>query len=332
MELYVNIELRGDFMDLLDETITSSQTFSFLCSFYKKPKSNQEIPYEIFKMYLMNFAKEVMKNYIKDTPYSNDHCLCFGYGELESSGSFTPDINMILIKESLIRKMYEKRNFFALTVLFHELNHFKLKYDIKLGYFDENLIRVIKEELISKSSLYPSFIKVDTKDNKSTYYKDNYEFYSEEKIADLFSIENLLLFIEKANISLTAYQKEQINALTVKYARQYKNYFRDVKNNINFNSYVIDFEEAFDILIKDNPSWLEYPQLQIEYYLNKNGKVIKRNSDELKELLSIETNPSKIEYIKKLLSKKTRINYSISKKSILVQKINIKDLNNTNKL
>lgn len=320
-----------DFMDLLNNnTIINSQNFSFLCSFFKK--TNTETRYEIFKMHLMNFAKEVMKNYIKDTPYSNDLCLCFGHGELESNGSFTPDINMILIKESIIRKMYEKKDFSSLVTLFHELNHFKLKYDVKLGYFDESLVRVIKEELIRNSPLYPSFIKAEKEDNTSTYYEDNYEFYSEEKLADIFAIENLLFFIEQANISLTTYQKEQINSLIKTYARQYKNPFRDVRNNMNFNSYIIDFEEAFDILIKDNPSWLQYPQLNIEYYLDKSDKVAKRTDNQLKELLLTETNTNKINYIKKLLTKSTKTNYTTSKKSILDKKINIKDLSNTNKL
>lgn len=319
-------------MDLLDGTILNSQNLSFLCSFFKNSKSSQEIPYEIFKMNLMKFAKEVMQNYIKDTPYSSDPCLCYGYGKLESYGSFTPNINMILIKENIIRRMYEKKDFSTLTVLFHELNHFKLKYDIKLGYFDESLVRVIKEELISNSPLYPSFLKVDTKDNKSTYYKDNYEFISEEILADIMAIENLLQLIKYANISITNYQQEQLNSLLNKYSRQYKNRLRDVSNNINFNSYIIDFEEAFDILIKDNPNWLEYPQLRIEYYLDKNGRVKKRNIDELKKLLTIETNPNVIDYINKLLTKKEKSNYYTSKKSIIDKKINIKDLGKSNKL
>jgi len=321
-------------MDLLTENIIESENFSFLCSFFKNPKSNSLIPYETFELYLADFAKEVMKNYIKETPYSSDSCLFLCHDKMDSYGSYNPKFNIIFIRKEIVKKMYKTRDLSSLTVLFHELNHFKFKYDIKLGYFSEDLLRVIKEELISKSPIFPSFIKMLEEDNTSTYYEDNYEFYSEEKLADIASIENLLFFTKKAHIPLNENQKQQINFLINKLSRQYKNYYRDVQNNINFNSYIIDFEEAFDILIKDNPNWLqEYPQLQVEYYIDENRKIVKKSNDELSEMLSTETDKNIIEYINKLLAnKEKKNNYIKAKKSVISKKINIKDLSKSNKL
>lgn len=319
-------------MDLLDKEILNSNEFAWLCCFFNGSKNYSQISYETFKINLISFARKVMKNYIKDTIYSADSCNCFCFGKNNSLGSFIPTFNIIFLNEEVIEKMYKKRDLSNLTVLFHELNHFKIKYDIKLGHFDESLIRVIKEELISKSPLYPSFIK--TKKEQSTYYEDNYTFYSEEKLVEIYSLENLLLFMKKANINISQYQKQQINNLIRKATYQYNNYFRDVHSNINFNSYVIDFEEAFDILIKDNYKWLDdYPQLQIEYYLNNDGIVVKRSIDELRELLNMETNQNKIEYIESLLNgNKKKNNYTNAKKSILNKKIFFNDLNKSNKL
>ncbi len=320
-------------MYLLNEKVTNSESFSFLCSFFKNSNILPNISYKSFKIHLVNFAKDVMTNYIKETPCSNDSCHCFCYEKMDNFGSFNSKFNIIFLNEKVVEKMYKKRDLSSLAVLFHELNHFKIKYDVKLGYFDENLVRVIKEELISKSPLLPSFIK-NCEYDKNTYYEDNYTFYSEEKLADLCALENLLFFMEKAVIHITEGQKQQINNLINQTTSQYRNYFRDVHNNMHFNSYVIDFEEAFDILIKDNPKWLEeYSQLQIEYYIDKNGKVLKRSDEQLKELLEMETNTYKKQYIEKLLNKKVKKNnYSNTKRPFFDKKIHTKDLKVSNKL
>ena len=319
-------------MDLLNEQTLNSSEFHFLCNFFNNSENNSKITYQQFKINILNFAKEVMKNYLKDTPYEKETCSCFCHNKLDSNGTFTPKFNIIFIHEDIIEKMYKKRDFTALSVLFHELNHFKFKYDVKLGFFDESLVRIIKEDLISESPLQPAFLKRDISE-KNTYYKDNYDLYSEEKLADLYAIENLLLFMKKTNMTITETQKLQINVLIKNITRQYRNYLRDVHNNINFNSYVIDFEEAFDILIKDHPSWLQYPQLQIEYYLDEFGNVVKRNDEELKELLKKETDASKKEYIEKLLNKSTKKdNQGKTQVSILNKKVLFQDIKKSNKI
>lgn len=315
-------------MELLNEKIFNSESFAFLSDFFNTSHRNTYTYYQRFKMTIMRFAKEIMKNYLNNTIYQNDGCYSFIYENINSYGLFNPDLNAIFIKETIIKNLYEKKDLGALVTLFHELNHFKIKYDIKLGYINEHLVRVVKEDLISKTPLVPFFIKCK-EEYDNTYYKDNYQFYSEEKIADIASIENVLLFAKKANINLTPNQINIINNCTHKYNREYKNYLRDVSNNMHFNSYVIDFEEAFDILIKNNPDWLEYWQLHIEYYLNENNEVLKRSRDELISLYNKETNDEIKKYIKYLISTDIKkSNYANNKKSVLKGKIDFKNINN----
>ena len=316
-------------MELLDEEILNSREFIFLRDFFN---SSSKPSYLTFKSHINIFIKKVMRNYIKNTPFCNDSCSCFCYEKLESLGSFASELNIILINEKVVKKIYDEKDLSSLAVLFHELNHFKIKYDIKLGVFDEYLLRVIKEELISKSSTCPSFIKIYEAD-KNTYYDDNYDCYSEEKLADLYALDNLLIFMKNVNISINESQKKRINELIKLTVSKFNNYFRDVSNNLNFNSYFIDFEEAFDILIKDNPSWLEYPQLLVEYYIDEEGNVIKRNKEQLNELLDKETNMAVQEYIRKILNNEiVKDNYSKNKKSLFNKKIIFNDLNKSNKL
>jgi len=318
-------------MELLNEEIKNSENFSFLCSFFNGSIKNDQVEYDEFRENIIKLTEFIMRNYLKGTPYCKNLCLCLYTDKITSSGSFNPKYNIIIIREDLIKSMYKNKKWDLLSVVFHELNHFKFKYDINLGYLDENIVRIIKENLISQSPLYPSFIKMG-REAESTYYKDNYKLFSEEKLADLNSLDNLLVFLKKANIPLTNQHKKNINNFIVRLYHQYENQSRDVHNNLNFNSYVIDFEEAFDILIKDNPRWLEYEQLQIEYYLDEHGKVLKRSEDELKILLNKETDLNRKQYIEKLLNKKKKNFSSFTKRSILDYKINFNDLKPSNKL
>ena len=95
---------------------------------------------------------------------------------------------MITINEKVIYDIYlGKIN--SMIIIFHELNHFKVFYDLRLEKINFDLIRIAKEELIRLSEddneKQTEFI-VD----KSQYYVDNYKLYSEEKFVDLVKAHN----------------------------------------------------------------------------------------------------------------------------------------------
>ena len=71
------------------------------------------------------------------------------------STNYSPKFSAtILLDKKVINDIYlGKIN--SMTTIFHELNHFKVLYDIKLGRITIDLIRCIKEQLLREKSLEP---------------------------------------------------------------------------------------------------------------------------------------------------------------------------------
>ena len=177
----------------------------------------------------------------------------------------------------------------------HELIHFKYNTDLHAEIINKNTVRVAKETLIrhDAETAAPIF--------KYDYYSDNYKFDSEEKLADIEGVELFRKIIEYMNITLTREDEIKLLNIYTNNRIQYHNYLRDFRSNIRFNNFFMDFEEAFDFLIRDNPEWCSCPQLQIEYYQDGEGKVRKRTSEELQSILEREEDKDIKEYIQSLL-------------------------------
>ena len=321
-------------MELLNDKILSLDSYIFLCSFYENENSNLSISYNSFKKNLEKLACEVMSAYLANTPFENISSYCI-VTKHDYAGTFLDNdtINLIIINEDVVKEMY-KGNIWAITTLLHELNHFKVKYDLKLGYINSDLVRILKERLISTSSTYPSFIKSCHHENiENKYYDNNYKYFSEENYVDMASIESFLYMIKNSKLKITKQQAYGIYKIMEKKESDYNFHIRDVSDNLNFNSYEVDFEEAFDLLVKDNPDWLEYPQLQIEYYLDKDGNVKKRTDEQLKAILETEQNNEIKDYINYLLKpKKAETRVFPKRKSILGSKLDIKKISSSNSL
>lgn len=218
--------------------------------------------------------------------------------------------NLLVINEHKIKDIYfgdiEK-----LIVLLHELNHFKVKYDILLGKINEDIARIIKERLIREASS-DSFdekgsIKIADNLLNDDYYNDNYYTYSEEIYVQIEAIKDFSLIIgalaknsEDQNALISFIQngyKDEINELT----KRYNNHKRDFQWSFYFNSYYLNFEEAFDLLILDHKEWLKYPGIAIEYYLYELGVIKKRNIEQLVQMLNT-SNSNEINYINILIA------------------------------
>ncbi len=187
------------------------------------------------------------------------------------------------------------------------MNHYN-QY-LKLGRINKDLIRSQKENLLSMASQKPvnkiKTIKADSKFTDDDYYKYNYKVFSEEKIVEINAINNLISFIKMVGIKLSPQHLQELKNNFLKNINQYNNHLRDLRSNLNFNDSFLNFEEAFDVMIKFNPDWLTIPQLNIEYYLNEDGKVVKRTKEELEERLKTETDENIKEYIQYLLTENT---------------------------
>lgn len=319
-------------MEILNDKILNLDSYIFLCSFYENENSHLTISYSSFKKNLEKFAHEVMNIYLADTPFENVSGFCI-VTKHDCAGTFIDkdNINLIIINEDVVKEMY-KGTIWAITTLFHELNHFKVKYDLKLGYINSDLIRILKERLISTSSTYPSFIKSCHYENtENKYYDNNYKYFSEENYVDMACLENFLYMIKNSKLKITKQQAYGMYKLMEKKESDYSFHIRDVSDNLNFNSYEVDFEEAFDLLVKDNPDWLKNPQLQIEYYLDKDRKVKKRTVEQLKAILENEQNNEIKDYINYLLKpKKIEIRILPKRKPIFDSKIDFNINSNCN--
>ena len=192
-----------------------------------------------------------------------------------------------------------------MTNIFHELNHFKINYELKLGKINQDLVRIAKEELLSISISDPWAKKENIKKGMAYtnyYYECNYRVFSEEKVAEINAIKNLIFFLKAADIELSEFDKHELERRIANNNCQYENYLRDFRYHFNFNNNFLDFEEAFDIMINYNHDWIKCPQLDIEYYQDENGKIKKRTIEQLQEMLNKETDEEKKQYIHQLLT------------------------------
>ena len=119
--------------------------------------STPSIPYDEFENIVIAFIKEIMKLYLENTEFCNDMCSCVirdlpnnTLGEFDIKNHINHIIveNVITIDKGVVKAIYfGKINF--MSVIFHELNHFKNTYDMKLGRTNKDVIRVIKETLLT---------------------------------------------------------------------------------------------------------------------------------------------------------------------------------------
>lgn len=293
-------------MELLNQQVIESDICKSLMNVLKihytsRDNLQRAISYEEFKQSIILFMESIMRNFLNKTKYYDDKYSCTIKNlPSKTRGEYDDSNNQITIDEEVIGSIYYG-NIIEMTTLFHELNHFKLKYDILLGKVNKNLVRVIKERLLRELSQDP-FHEINSIKNGYTYINDdyyecNYKVYSEEKLAEMGAIHNLIFFFKIAGIHITDLEMKQLNDRISQNSRQYQNYLRDFRYNFNFNDYYLSFEEAFDIMIKYNPEWVMYPGINIEYYCDKEGKIRKRSPDELIELYESEKDRDKKKYI-----------------------------------
>ena len=273
------------------------------------------VTYQEFKDEIYNFINSIMHIFLNNNGFNTDKYTVIIKDLPKKNKGFFLDSeeydNLLVIDEEVIKSIYDG-HIEDLLIIFHELNHFKVKYDIKSGVINENIVRIIKEKLIRTSKDIYSFSSLDSND----YYYDNYNVYSEEVYVSLQAKKSFLYMLKSlTNNKLIQLEFTKLFAEEYKYeiskdTKRYNNHLRDLSSRSDFNDYYLNFEAAFDLLVVDNPNWLDYPQISIEYYIDENNRVQKRTIKELEEQLKQSTNPEEIAYINYLINKTN------SKKSI----------------
>lgn len=288
-------------VDLITEEIKESKNFQILSKVFSYHYTNKDnlkpiISYDEFKEVLTNFIEEIMKNYLIKMGFADYRGKEPEVKIVDFKDNTNGDYhyNMIRLDETIPWNIF-LGNILVFFDACHELIHFKYNTDLHAEIINKNTVRVAKETLIrhDAETAAPIF--------KYDYYSDNYKFNSEEKLADIEGVELFRKIIEYMNITLTREDEIKLLNIYTNNRIQYHNYLRDFRSNIRFNNFFLDFEEAFDFLIRDNPEWCSCPQLQIEYYQDKEGKVRKRTTEELQSLLEREEDEEIRKYIKSLL-------------------------------
>ena len=294
----LNMEVKN--ANLLNNEVKSSKEFQIfnkvLIEIYKRKnkkinKNIELISYDEFKEIVHDLIILIMKEYLKNTKYKYDSVSC-EIIKHKIPGHFSRSSNNITLSETVIKSLYDG-NILALEIVFHELYHFVMKYDILNKNIDNMLVKCIKDYLISSLSI--------------SYCLDNYTVLSYENIVDSKAIMELVNYFEYNNIDISRKDKRKLNIIF----EENIEYYHSNKRVINKFGNYFRYDELFDNIINRHPEWLNYFQISIEYYVNTNGVVVKRNKEQLQELLNKElekdNNQDLINYLEELINNKTNL-------------------------
>lgn len=284
-------------MDLITEEIKESKNFQILSKVFSHHYTNKDnlkpiISYDEFKEVLTNFIEEIMQNYLTKSGNINEQgsCEIVNFNKRKAGDCINTKIRL---DEDVVKDIF-LGDLIMLTP-YHELTHFKYNVDIASGKVYGNLVRYLKELLIRRDGMtyingYDDF-----------YYFLNYDCISIETLANMEGIYNLAKILDMMRIDLTKADQLTLILLMERNVSLYNKHLRDLTLNLKSNLFYQNFEDFFDLIVEDHPEWLDYKQLQIEYYQDKEGKVRKRTTEELQSLLEREEDEEIRKYIKSLL-------------------------------
>lgn len=293
-------------MELLtDKVFETENTIKLLDLFYKsfinRDKNNFSfrnfVKYDEFKIIIHKFIIEVLGLFLVHSKHSDDtYDVYIKDLPRNIDGLFSSNNNNLVINERLIKNIYDGNVEKFMSIL-HELNHFKVKYDVLDGIINLDICRIVKENLLRGEDRDPfneigSFKSLKGKKSyiNDFYYIKNYKNYSEEVYVEICSKKDFILFMKKL---LIFYHLDSENSIKVAdelmevYIKddlvKYDNHVRDLTMSLSFNSNYLSFDEAFNVSIKYHPEWLKYPQISVEYYLDNDGYVKKKDILQLSE-------------------------------------------------
>lgn len=290
-------------MELINKNIVNNRYFKVVDKVIRDilHKRKKDTVYEAFKSHLIFLGESIMKNYLEETGLVKDERFKknrFSSGKLPGKILGSHYEGNIVIDEKVIEGLYNGK-LEMLEVFFHELNHFKIYCDIEVGTPNICLYRILKEKLAMES--------IDKHDRN--YYDANYSLYSEEIYVEFLALMDFLKFIKLIDHKrFDSVFDELIEATSTRLKdiiNRWSNETRNLYRVIHFNNDYMNINDIFDLQLRDNKKWLEeYPLLKIEYYIDEYGNIVKRNIGELRELLKIETDNKRKEFICMLILNK----------------------------
>ena len=310
---------------LTDAVFETDNIIKLMDLFYKSLSShknnkfpfNDFIEYDEFRIIIHKFIIEVMGLFLNNTKYSNNiYDVYIKDLPKHIHGIFYGDDNKndLVINDKTIKSMYDGDLEKFMSIL-HELNHFKVKYDILDGGINLDLCRIVKENLLRDEDRDPfneigSYKSLKGKRSyiNDFYYEKNYRNYSEEVYVDICSKRDFMLFMRVLYIFFYRNNDSTMNAMDKLLDElirddlvRYNNHIRDLTTSLSFNSNYLSFYEAFDVSVKYHPEWLKYPQISVEYYLDSDGYVKKKDILQLRDDLSKIDDVDTREYVEYLI-------------------------------
>lgn len=182
-------------------------------------------------------------------------------------------VEWIKINKKAIRNIYYG-NKIAMVTIFHELKHFRDNYNILNNIYDEETIRILKDNLIN--------FEVNNFERKvlggvvsyNCYYRDNYDVESSEVLAEKYAYLDMIKYFDFIGVKLSDSELSSISNNIHMLDKKYNKKLRNLTHCFMYNNFYLTVDEAFDIAIRDNLSWLEeYPCLKKEYYVDSKNKV-----------------------------------------------------------
>ena len=290
-------------MELINKNIVNNRHFKIVEKVIRDilHKRKKDTVYEAFKSHLIFLGESIMKNYLEKTGLIKDERfkkIRFSSGNLSGKILGSHYEGNIVIDNKVIEGLYNGK-LEMLEAFFHELNHFKIYCDIEVGTTNICLYRILKEQLIRKSI-------------GKQYYDTNYSLYSEEIYVELLTLIDFLKFIKLVDpkrFDSCYYELKEPMMIKLKdVIERWNNKKRDVSKVIDINDNYMNINDAFDLQLRYNKKWLEeYPLLKIEYYIDEYGNIVKRNIEKLREVLKIETDNKRKEFICMLMLEKMNI-------------------------
>ena len=245
------------------------------------------ISYDSFKESLKRFVKAIMDSYLDDIECYSNTCWCMISDiDLYTFGLYRHNIDsdIIEISNKVLERLYYNKNRMEFLNVLHELAHFEIYYDMINNKIDYSLINCIKEKLLGLCSMDSSlnnYFLSNSSIAAENYYQNNYDVYTEEIIANIRAVDNYIELCKIFNIECCKDEMVRLDGIMSENLGNLDIKDRDVSMIYFFNNDSVNLEDGFDFMIKYHPNWLEVPQLNIQYYLNGDGKVIKRTREEL---------------------------------------------------
>lgn len=260
-------------------------------------KMNYEIFIEKLKKLILDEMNEIVEhrykvNCIISNNLRND---CLAY-----TRSFTE----IGLSEELVKRIYNKDKL-SFFVIFHELEKIYQNYLINTCLLEPNIIKILKERLIldatGKENLWEEY---------KYYYSTNPSTSTSEILATKYSYVNIVNLFNDMGINLSAEERQYVMIQLELNRKLWETTDGNTKNCIFINGYSIDFDDYFEQVIYEHPEWInDYPQLGVEFYVNADEKVLKRDEMELMNLYRKSQSEKEKKYIEYLIAcnKKNKI-------------------------